>query len=315
MTAQTPDSGLPSRLPRSVLATAGRGPAWAAWVDGLQGVISGLLDEWGLVSDGLWVMGFASVVLPVRDRDGAAYALKVGFPDVESEHEHLALTRWDGDGVVRLARADPHRRAMLLERLNGPTLLESWDLEACEVVGGLYARIHRPTGAPFRPLSTAIAGPLDELARLPRNAPVPRRLVEQAVALGRGFLADSATDGILIHTDLHSANVMRHQRDGIDTWLVIDPKPLSGDPSFEVAPMLWNRFDEVAGDVRNGVRRRFHAVVDAAGLDEDRARDWVVVRMMLNAGSALAGNAYGAAATLDADWITRCIAVAKAVQE
>ena len=45
--------------------------------------------------------------------------------------------------------------------------------------------------------------------------------------------------------------------------------------------MLWNRWDEVrrrAAHVRDAVRRRFYTVVDAAGLDEDRARDWVVVR-------------------------------------
>lgn len=294
MTAQTSGSGLPARLP---------------------GLIAGLVDEWALTPDGLQVMGSASVVLPVRDRSGTAYALKVAFPDAESEHEHLALTRWDGGAAVRLVRADPHRRAMLLERLSGPTLLESWDLEACEVVGGLYARLHRPTGAPFRRLTTAIAGPLDRLAGLPRNAPVPRRLVEQAVSLGRGFLSDDATDGVLVHTDLHSANVILGEREGVATWLVIDPKPLSGDPSYEVAPMLWNRFDEVAGDVRNGVRRRFHTVIDAAGLDEDRARDWVVVRMMLNAVGALAGTGGVSTATLGDDWITRCVAVAKAVQE
>ena len=47
--------------------------------------------------------------------------------------------------------------------------------------------------------------------------------------------------------------------------------------------MLWNRFEEFAGDVRGGIRRRFHTLVDAAGFDEDRARDWVVVRMIENA--------------------------------
>lgn len=303
----------PSRLPRSVLAMAERGPEWAAWVDRLHGLLTGLLDEWQLSPDGLWVMGFASVVLPVRDRGGTPFALKVAFPDTESEHEHLALTRWDGDGVVRLVRADPHRRAMLLERLEGPTLLESWDLEACEIVGGLYARLHRPSGAPFRRLSEVLAVPVEQLASLPRNAPVPRRLVEHAVSLGRGFLADPETDGVLIHTDLHYANVMRGTREA-EEWLVIDPKPLSGDPSYEVAPMLWNRFDEVAGDVRNGVRRRFHTVIDAAGLDEDRARDWVVVRMMVNALETLGGQG-GAGRLRDDDWLTRCIAVAKAVQE
>ena len=37
-----------------------------------------------------------------------------------------------------------------------------------------------------------------------------------------------------------------------EPWLVIDPKPMSGDPHYEVAPMLWNRFEELAGDVRDG---------------------------------------------------------------
>jgi streptomycin 6-kinase len=93
---------------------------------------------------------------------------------------------------------------------------------------------------------------------------------------------------------------------------------MSGDPHYEVAPLLWNRWDEVvaSGRVREAVRRRFHAVVDAAGLDEDRARDWVVVRALHNAfwsvddarslGQVLDGR--------DREWITTMVTVAKAVQ-
>lgn len=51
-------------------------------------------------------------------------------------------------------------------------------------------------------------------------------------------------------------------------------------------------------------------MVDAAGLDEDRARAWVVVRMVHNAMGAVRD---GPAA--DPSWLTRCITVAKAVQE
>ena len=98
---------------------------------------------------------------------------------------------------------------------------------------------------------------------------------------------------------------------------MIDPKPMSGDPHYELAPMLWNRYDELAGDVRDGLRRRFHALVDAAGLDEDRARDWVVVRMVLNANWSVQ-DAQRAGRPLDdeeREWITRCIAISKAVQD
>ena len=37
---------------------------------------------------------------------------------------------------------------------------------------------------------------------------MPRRLVEQAVSLGRAFGEDPDTDGGLIHADLHYENVL-----------------------------------------------------------------------------------------------------------
>ena len=97
-------------------------------------------------------------------------------------------------------------------------------------------------------------------------------------------------------------------------WLVIDPKPMSGDRHYEVAPMLWNRFGELGDEVRQGLRRRFHTLVDAGGLDEHRARDWVVVRMVHNAMWAVQ-DADGGAGPLDQDYLTMCVAVAKAVQD
>jgi len=75
--------------------------------------------------------------------------------------------------------------------------------------------------------------------------------------------------------------------------------------------MLWNRFEELGSGVRNGIRRRFHTLVDTAGMEEERARDWVVVRMMANALDALSHPDAG----YPADWVTTCIAVAKAVQD
>jgi streptomycin 6-kinase len=260
-----------------------------------------LCSEWDLRPDGAAWRGSTAVVLPVLTRSGSGAALKIGRPHPESELEHLALTRWDGDGAVRLLRADPRRSALLLERLSEVSLADVGDVEACTVVAGLYPRLHRPVGAPFRRLSEHLVASLEELASLPRSAPIPRRLVEQALALGRDLVTDADTDGILIHTDLHYDNVLA---DESGRWRAIDPKPLSGDPHYELAPMLWNRFAELNHDVRDGVRRRFHTLVDSAGLDEDRARDWVVVRMVVNALEANGG-----------DWLTTCIAVAKAVQD
>jgi len=293
-------------LPPSVLAMAGGGPDWAAWVDRLPSLVRDLLDEWSLDVAGDPVHGHCAVVLPVRTADAEDAALKVHWPDEESQHEHLALQHWHGRGAVRLLRADPHRFALLLERLRPTDLTELWDVEACEVVAGLYPLLHVPAPPQLRSLTSYVGTWAERLAALPRGAPVPHRLVEQAVSLARDFVADERSDGTMIHGDLHYENVLAADR---APWLAIDPKPVSGDPHYEVAPLLWNRWTELSGDVRRGVRSRFHAVVDAAGLDEDRARDWVVVRMLCNALWEIGEP------RPDGDVFTRCVAVAKAVQE
>jgi streptomycin 6-kinase len=294
-------------LPAAVRAMAARGPEWATWVDGLPKLVQSQIGEWDLTADGDPTHGHCSVVLPAHTPNGAAVVLKVAFPDVESEHEHLALRRWSGNGAVRLLAAEPYRRAMLLERLDSRNLNELRDVEACEVVASLYRRIHVPALPQLRTLVGFVERWTTDLTALPRSAPLPRRLVEQAIALGRDLGADPASTGTLIHGDLHYENVLAAER---EPWLAIDPKPVNGDPHYEIAPMLWNRWDELSGDTRDGVRRRFHALVDAAGLDDDRARAWVVVRMVHNAMWELAENAEP-----DRDLLTMCVAIAKAVQD
>ena len=303
----------PLQLPAGVLAMADRGPAWAAWVDRLPRLAQEVVEEWQLVGEGHVWHGHASLVLPVRTGAGRPVVLKLGYPDDESEHEHLALQHWRGRGAVQLVRADPRRRALLLERLHEPlTGLEA--VEACEVVAGLYADLHRPALPQLRPLTAYLERWDAGLARLPRAAPLPARLVQQALSLGRDLGADPASTGRVVHADLHDGNVLAGDR---APWLVIDPKPVNGDPHYEPAPLLWNRWAEVlgSGSVRQAVRRRFHAVLDAAGLEEDRARDWVVVRSMHNATWTLA-EAEGRALTgAEQDHVTRMVTVAKAVQD
>jgi streptomycin 6-kinase len=295
-------------LPPEVEAFADRGPAWAEWVRRLPRLTSTLLDEWGLTVDGDSMSGWTALVVPVVTEAGERAVLKLVCPGEEEEHEHLALQRWGGDGAVRLLRADPARRAMLLERLRQRDLTEVPVLDAIEVVAGLYPRLHVPALPQLRPQTVYIERWTDDLARLPRSAPIPHRLVEQAVSLGRDLVADPASVGTMIHGDLHYENVLAGDR---APWLVIDPKPTSGDPHYEVAPLLWNRWDELGGNLREGVRRRFHTTVDAAGLDEDRARDWVVVRMVHNAMWEIEDHPESP----DGHYLTMCVTIAKAVQD
>jgi streptomycin 6-kinase len=299
-------------VPPELAARARLGPRWVSWLDELPRTVAAIVEEWQLTVDGAPGHGFCSVVLPVRTTGGRPAALKVALPDDENEHEHLALQRWHGNGAVLLLRADPRRYAMLLERLHPEDLSELWDVEACEVIAGLYSRLHVPALPQLRTVTSYVERWNAGLAALPNDAPVPRRLVEQALSLAADFLTDDASTGTTIHGDLHYGNVLAADR---EPWLVIDPKPMSGDRHYEVAPVLWNRWAEVlaSGRVREAVRQRFHAVVDTAGLDEDRARDWVVVRSLHNAYWTLA-DTEGVLAAEERDWITRMVTVAKAVQ-
>jgi streptomycin 6-kinase len=276
------------------------------------------MSAWQLEPDGVAMHGFCALVVPVTATEGPA-ALKISFPDDETEHEHLALGRWGGRGAVRLLRADPHRRALLLERLS-LTKLDTLDVEAsCEVVAGLYAHLHVPATGQFPRLSDRTRRWQARLDSLQADAPLPRRLVVQAAAIARDLVDDPATDGTLLHGDLHYLNVLAAER---EPWLAIDPKPLSGDPHLEPAPMLWNRWEEAlaTGDARSEVRRRFHTMVDVAGLDEDRARAWMVLRLVtfaveqwdevLQAGGSTRSQVVDTAG----DLVTAAVTVAKAVQ-
>jgi streptomycin 6-kinase len=267
----------------------------------LARLVHALLDEWDLVVDGASPAG-PSAIVPVLTADGPA-ALKVGPPD-EARHEALALQHWHGRGAARLLRADPRRGALLLERLSTRDLTGEWDVEACELVAGLYGRLHVPAPPQLARLSTYAAGWAADLAGS-RSGALPRRIVEQAAHLARAFAADPATDGVMVHGDLHYGNVLAGDR---QPWSVISPRPISGDPHAEVTPLLSHRWDEVAasGDVRGTLRRRFHAVIDTAGLDEERARDWVIVRE--TAATLTAGGRGTERASI-------AVAVIKAVQE
>jgi streptomycin 6-kinase len=315
---------IPFDLPPGLLAARDRDASWEPWLDALPRLVRDVVEEWELAYDGQPRHGECALVLPVRTPSGRPAAVKLSWPHDEEEHEHVGLEALRGNGMVRLLRADPRRHVLLLERLHADEDLRCLPVdEACEIVAGLYERLHVPALPQLRTLSSYVARWTDDLARwadglagLPRDAPVPHRLVEQAVSLSRDFVADPDSVGTMIHGDLHYQNVLAGDR---EPWLAIDPKPVSGDPHYEVAPMLWNRWEEAiaSGNAREAVRRRFYTLVDAAELDEERARGWVVVREVDNALWTIqdAERAGRALDQEDRDWITRCVTIAKAVQD
>ena len=270
--------------PRFAADTAAReGEAGRAWLAALPGLAEAYLRRWGLSPDGRPMHGYVALVLPVRRADGTPAVLKISWLDPESVPEPTALAAWAGHGAVRLLDRADHDGALLLERLDPARTLENLpDGEAATaLIGTLLARLDVPA-PPGVPLLADAAARWAE--QLPRDAerlgwPLPRRVVDAAVATCRELGPDGGT---LLHGDLHYANVLAGGR---EPWLAIDPKGLAGDRGYEMAPALWNRWEETAAaDVpRRALLRRLAVLAEAAGVDPERARRWAQMRNVDNA--------------------------------
>lgn len=251
------------------------GPSGADWADALPHLLADVLSEWELGVDGPVAYGQCALVVPVRGPEGPA-ALKLGWPHQDGAHEHLALRAWAGRGAVGLLRADPRRSVLLLERLTTEDLGDLWDEEAVGVVAGLYADLHT---APL-PQVPSLGPWAAEILDRPAARSLPRRFVDQARATLRA-LGSSTHQDRLLHGDLHYGNVLS---DGTD-WVAIDPKPLTGHPAWEVAPLLYNRTEEMGtgSSLRWSVRRRVEVACEVAGLDEDLVRPVCALREVVGA--------------------------------
>lgn len=261
------------------------------WVEAVPDLAEERLAAWSLRPDGEPRVGAVALVLPVLRADGTKAALKLQPIDDETGGEADALRRWTGLGSVALLDHDPRSGSMLLERLDPDRSLATLpdDLAALSVIAHLLRSFHTvraPTG--LRRLDHLTAALLDELPALtPRlEDPVERALVSRSADRVRELLAEPVADRLL-HWDLHYDNVLAQlgSDGGQPTWRAIDPKPLSGDPGFDLLPALWNRWDDVvaSGDVARAVSRRLDLMVDVLGLDRQRARTWTLARVLQNA--------------------------------
>ncbi|WP_420488555.1 aminoglycoside phosphotransferase family protein [Kribbella solani] len=255
----------------------------AEWLASLPAAVERYVREWELTVDGAPISGEASLVLPVVRRDGAAAMLKIQPVNDESEDEALALRTWNHDDVVGVLEDDPETSTLLLERLRPRTLDDLPDhVEATRILAELLTHLSAVPAPPgVRRLADIAARLVEDAPRwLPRlTDPAEQQLVRRFADQVREVLPESGDR--LLHWDLHYLNVMAADR---RPWLVIDPKPLAGDPAFEVFPVLWNRWDDLVatGDVAQAIRDRFALMLDVTGIDRDRALAWTAGRILQN---------------------------------
>ncbi|GAA2840508.1 aminoglycoside phosphotransferase family protein [Crossiella cryophila] len=259
-----------------------------AWIEALPALVADFLDRWELRLDGDPAHGMASLVLPVRQADDSLAVLKLQRVNEENIGEPVGLRGWDGDGVVRLLRHDEPTCTMLLERLDAtrPLTVLPDDEQALTILTDLLGRlVALPAPPELRRLADIAAAMVADTPAAAAQLPDPAE-----AELVRGYAAavaevlDEPGDRLL-HWDLHYDNVLA-PLPGTDRepWLAIDPKPLAGDPGFDLQPALSNRWADLVatGDPHRALRRRFDLMTERLGLDRERATRWTLGRVLQN---------------------------------
>jgi streptomycin 6-kinase len=236
------------------------------WLRSLPRLAAECAETWSLVLEDP-VETPHSLVVPAGD---AVLKLNARW-HAEADHEADALATWDGRGAVRLLARDDTRRALLIERCRPGTQLRDAGAGQHGVVAGLLTALAATPADPhpFRLVADeADRWAVDVPARYERaGRPFEASLIALAVDVFTG-VDRSAT--ALVNQDLHGANVLRSER---EPWLVIDPKPLVGEPEVNGVGPLRNALDGA------DARRWLHALSEL-GYDRERLRGWGVAHAL-----------------------------------
>jgi streptomycin 6-kinase len=255
-------------------------PDGASWLKSLPRLAEECAERWSLRLGEPFLEGNISLALPVTCSDGEPAVLKLNFPEEESAREADALEHWRGEGAVRLLEFDRDRNALLLERADPGTPL--WDVaddeDATLIAASVLRRLWRhppPDGHPFR-LLAAEAGEWTAQIRSDWETlgrPFEESIVDSAAESARE-LAGSQAEVVVCHQDLQGSNVLRAQR---EPWLAIDPKPIVGEPAFDVASLIRDRRWAISGTV---IRKRLDLLAVDLDLDRERMRGWGLVHAL-----------------------------------
>lgn len=265
------------------------GEAGRAWRRSLPAVVAGIAEKWSLTVDAPFPKLSYNYVAPVLRPDGSPAVLKVWKPlDAEFRAEVEVLRLYDGEGSIQLFEVEDECRAMLLERAEPGTDL--WQVESedrqIEIAATTMRRLWRPPPADCSlPLASAHYERMQTL--LPSLAPAGFPLHWLAAAIDIFAALRSAAPQVVLHEDLHQANILRAER---EPWLAIDPHGLIGPREIDTTQMILNViWPADPSDWPGIVSRYVHALAEMLALEAEQIRLAGVARAVLEAFWTLEG--------------------------
>ncbi|MEW1960395.1 aminoglycoside phosphotransferase family protein [Kineococcus sp. NPDC059986] len=249
-----------------------------SWLDGLPELVRDLERRWDLVVGRTLDGATEAFVAEAVTAGGRPVVLKLVLPQGDgaaARHETTALRLGAGRGTVALLDADPHRGALLLERLGRPMIalgLPTGERHAllCDTV----ARVWRPapgadlpTGADrARHLAAFVTQTWEDLGH-----PCSERAVEHAVACaGRREAAHDDERAVLVHGDVHQLNAL----EAGSGFRLVDPDGVLAEPECDLGTVMrGDPVDLLQGDPVE----RAHRLAARTGTDPVAVWEWGVV--------------------------------------
>lgn len=268
----------PLPLPRFLVEAAELDEQMRDWVLALPDLVDAARRRWHLdVGAPFEPGGQTAWVAPVRTADGADAVLKIGWRHWEGDGEADGLRVWAGRGAVRLLGSyeESETLVLLLERcVPGDPLAGLPSEEQDVVLSGILRRLWLapPPDGRFRPLAEMCGRWADSYEESPCLRLDPG-LGRAGAELFRTLPA-TADRHVLLATDLHAGNVLSTQR---EPWLVIDPKPWVGDPTYDPLQHMLNHPERLGSDPV-ALSDRMARLCD---LDPARLRLWLFARCVI----------------------------------
>jgi len=253
-----------------------------SWLASVPDTVRSVAQRWDLeVGEPFLPGGRIAWVAPARSPVQPDLVLKIAWRHPEAEHEADGLRTWNGQGAVRLHAADElddDTVALLLERCRpGLALATRPEEEQDTIIARLLHRlwVTPDDGHSFPSLGTMCETWADavEARGSAARANVEPGLARAGLALFRTLPATSDR-AVLLCTDLHAGNVLAAKR---EPWLVIDPKPHMGDPTYDALQHLLNCDERLQSEPHRVAQR----MADLLGLDPDRLLLWLFARCVL----------------------------------
>ncbi|WP_154793812.1 aminoglycoside phosphotransferase family protein [Occultella kanbiaonis] len=257
----------------------------------LPGLIDRATRRWGLSLGTPFSVGTAAWTTPGVMADGTPVVLKLTFPHDEAKYEATALALWQGHAAVELLDHDTQDWALLLRRAHPGTLLLA-DISPPHVRLGIAVEIlrnlHRAVASGTEmPSLTTVSAAWSHIAtqRANRWAHLYEAYREE-VTYGLGLLAAFGRPGakpgplVVLHGDLNPGNILLDAPGSVPPqWLAIDPKPMIGDPGYDLWPVL-SQIDNpfLYPDPLAVLRPRVELAARALGIPFRRICEWACAR-------------------------------------